>query len=64
MGLVARGQHYFTFGSADKQYSIERLLAQRKLIRPQYFFTKQSGVTYEDLKKKTLLQVIRNNVFF
>jgi hypothetical protein len=58
VGLVARGNHYLTLGSVDKQFAVERLLAQRKLIRPQYFFTKkQSVVSYEELKKSTALQV-------
>lgn len=58
VGLVARGQHYLTFGSVDKQFAVERLLAQRKLIRPQYFFTeKHSIVSHEELKKSSLLQV-------
>lgn len=58
VGLVARGQHYLTFGSVDKQFAVERLLAQRKLIRPQYFYTKMQSVTsYDDLKKTNLLQV-------
>lgn len=58
VGLVARGQHYLTFGSIDKQFAVERLLAQRKLIRPQYFFMKkQNIVSYDELKKTTLLQV-------
>ncbi|XP_026811581.1 lysosomal alpha-mannosidase-like isoform X3 [Rhopalosiphum maidis] len=57
VGLVARGNHYLTFGSVDKQFAVERLLAQRKLIRPQYFFTKkQSVISYEELKKSTALQ--------
>ncbi|XP_060838045.1 lysosomal alpha-mannosidase-like isoform X3 [Rhopalosiphum padi] len=57
VGLVARGNHYLTLGSVDKQFAVERLLAQRKLIRPQYFFTKkQSVVSYEELKKSTALQ--------
>lgn len=62
VGLVARGQHYLTFGSVHKQLSVERLLAQRKLIRPQYFFTKKINVNHEDLKKNTLLQVTLNNI--
>lgn len=58
VGLVARGQHYFTFGSVDKQFAVERLLAQRKLIRPQYFFTKkQDVVSHAELTKTNLLQV-------
>ncbi|XP_025208868.1 lysosomal alpha-mannosidase-like isoform X2 [Melanaphis sacchari] len=57
VGLVARGHHYLTLGSVDKQIAVERLLAQRKLIRPQYFFTKkQNVVSYEELKKSTVLQ--------
>lgn len=61
VGLVARGNHYLTLGSVDKQFAVERLLAQRKLIRPQYFFTKkQSVVSYEELKKSTALQVKQN----
>lgn len=57
VGLVARGSHYLTLGSVDKQFAVERLLSQRKLIRPQYFFTeKQSVVSYEELKKSTALQ--------
>lgn len=58
VGLVARGQHYLTFGSADKQFLIERLLAQRKLIRPQYFFTiLPNVVSHDELKNSNLLQV-------
>lgn len=63
VGLVARGQHYMTFGSVDKQISVDRLLAQRKLIKPQYFFTKKINITHEDLKKNILLQVIHNHIF-
>lgn len=60
VGLVARGQHYLTFGSADKQVAVERLLAQNKLIRPQYFFTKkQNVVSHEELKRTSLLQVTK-----
>ncbi|VVC31552.1 Hypothetical protein CINCED_3A003390 [Cinara cedri] len=56
VGLVARGQHYLTFGSIDKQFAVERLLAQRKLIRPQYFFTKiENVVSHEELRKTSLL---------
>jgi len=58
---VARGHHYLTYGPVDKLFEVERLLAQRKLIRPQYFFTKKhSVVSYEELKKSTVLQVRRN----
>jgi len=61
VGLVARGHHYLTYGPVDKLFEVERLLAQRKLIRPQYFFTKKhSVVSYEELKKSTALQVRRN----
>ncbi|XP_027845178.2 lysosomal alpha-mannosidase-like isoform X1 [Aphis gossypii] len=57
VGLVARGSHYLTLGSVDKQFVVERLLSQRKLIQPQYFFAeKQSVVSYEELKKSTALQ--------
>jgi len=61
VGLVARGQHYLTYGPVDKLFEVERLLAQRKFIRPQYFFTKKHNVvSYEELKKSTALQVKRN----
>jgi len=64
VGLVARGQHYLTFGPTDKQFAIERLLAQKKLIKPQYFFAKKKKVvSHEDLKKDSLLQVKRNKQF-
>ncbi|XP_025413400.1 lysosomal alpha-mannosidase-like isoform X2 [Sipha flava] len=57
MGLVARGQHYLTMGPVNKQFAVERLLAQRKLIRPQYFYTRKQSVTsHDDLKKTNLLQ--------
>lgn len=65
VGLVARGQHYLTIGSVDKQFAVERLLAQRKLIRPQYFFMKkQNIVSYDELKKTTLLQVRTECIIF
>ncbi|XP_015365919.1 PREDICTED: lysosomal alpha-mannosidase isoform X1 [Diuraphis noxia] len=57
VGLVARGHHYLTYGPVDKLFEVERLLAQKKLIRPQYFFTKKhSVVSYKELKKSTELQ--------
>lgn len=57
-GLVARGQHYLTFGPAGKQSAVDRLLAQRKLVRPQYFFAKRRGfVSHEELRKTSVLQV-------
>lgn len=59
VGLVARGQHYLTYGNAEKQFAVERLLAQRKLIRPQYFFTeKKNVISHNELKRTTVLQVI------
>lgn len=60
VGLVARGQHYLTFGPVEKQFEVERLLAQKKLTRPQYFFTKKHQVvSHKELKKTSLLQVKR-----
>lgn len=59
-GLVARGQHYLTYGVHDKQYAVEKLLAQRKLIRSQYFFTiMQNVMSYDELLKINLLEVIK-----
>ncbi|XP_050428079.1 lysosomal alpha-mannosidase-like [Adelges cooleyi] len=56
-GLVVRGQHYLTFGSADNQFAVQRLLAQKKLIRPQYLFSKISpAVSYEEIKSTTTLE--------
>lgn len=57
-GLVARGQHYLTFGPAGKQSAVDRLLAQRKLVRPQYFFGKRRDVvSHAELRKTSVLQV-------
>ncbi|XP_050429142.1 lysosomal alpha-mannosidase-like isoform X2 [Adelges cooleyi] len=56
-GLVARGQHYIAYGSVDEQNAVQRLLAQKKLIRPQYFFTKKpSTISHKELNDTTKLQ--------
>ncbi|XP_050536748.1 lysosomal alpha-mannosidase-like [Daktulosphaira vitifoliae] len=56
-GLVARGQHYLTFGSVETQNAVQRLLAQRKLIRPQYFFSKKTSlISYDELKDTMTLE--------
>ncbi|XP_050428078.1 lysosomal alpha-mannosidase-like [Adelges cooleyi] len=56
-GLIARGQHYLTFGSVDKQYAVQRLLAQRKLIKPQYFMSiNNSDITFNELIDNTVMQ--------
>ncbi|XP_050536747.1 lysosomal alpha-mannosidase-like [Daktulosphaira vitifoliae] len=56
-GLVVRGQHYLTFGTIDKQFSVQRLLAQRKLLRPQYFLSKKDSVVKQnELLKEITMQ--------